>query len=230
MILLSKKRIFVFVIFFLLSQEIITPLFSQAPWPTEKWPRSTPEEQQIDPKRWNDLVRQIRHENICPHLHSLIIVRNGYLVLEEYFNGFDTETVNSLQSVTKSFTSAVMGMAIDQGKIKSVDEKVLDFFPGVQGIQNMDDRKASMKFRDLLTMRSGTDYHEGYPSSPHSQLNRLERGWDRFYLNRPMVCKPGTRFQYDSGGVILMSAVLKNRTGMHVDSFAEKLGVMFDRI
>jgi CubicO group peptidase (beta-lactamase class C family) len=53
-------------------------------------------------------------------------------------------------------------------------------------------------------------------------LNRLERGWDIFYLNRPMVSKPGTRFQYDSGGVILMSAMLKNRTGMHADKFAEK--------
>ena len=218
----NKTKTFVFVLFLHLFQGITTPIVGQAPWPTEKWPRSTPEEQQINPKQWDDLVRRIRHENECPHLHSLLIIRNGYLVLEEYFNGFDAETVNSLQSVTKSFTSAVMGMAIEQGKIQGVYEKVSDFFPDIQDIQNMDDRKASMKFRDLLTMRSGTDYTEGYDSSPHSKLKRLERGWDRFYLNRPMVSKPGTRFQYDSGGVILMSAMLKNRTGMHVDKFAEK--------
>jgi len=71
-------------------------------------------------------------------------------------------------------------------------------------------------------MRSGTDYNESYSGSPHHKLNQLEKGWDRFYLNRPMVGKPGSRFQYDSGGVILMSAMLKNRTGMHVDAFAEK--------
>lgn len=222
MTVFNKIRTFVFVLFFLLFQGIITLLFSQAPYLKEKWHRSTPEEQQINPKRWDDLVRRIRHENECPHLHSLLIIKNGYLVLEEYFGGFDAETVNSMQSVTKSFTSAVMGIAIEQGKIRGVDEKVLDFFPGIQGIQNMDDRKTSMKFRDLLTMRSGTDYDEGYSRSPHSQLIRLERGWDRFYLNRPMVSNPGTRFQYDSGGVILMSAMLKNRTGMHVDAFAEK--------
>ena len=218
----NKIRIFVFILFILLIHGIITPLFSQAPWPTEKWPRSTPEEQQINPKHWNDLVRMIRHENECPHLHSLLIIRNGYLILEEYFGCFNAETVNSLQSVSKSFTSAVMGIAIEQGKIQGADEKVLEFFPDIQNIKNMDDRKASMRFCDLLTMRSGTDYDEGYSSSPHSQLNRLEKGWDRFYLNRPMVSKPGTRFQYDSGGVILMSAMLKNRTGMHVDAFAEK--------
>jgi CubicO group peptidase (beta-lactamase class C family) len=151
-----------------------------------------------------------------------VIIRNGYLVLEEYFGGYNAETVHSLQSVSKSITSAVMGIAIEQGKIRGVNEKVLDFFPDIQNIQNMDDRKASMTFQDLLTMRSGTDYDEGYPSSPHSRLNSLERGWDRFYLNRPMINNPGSRFRYDSGGVILMSAMLKNRTGMHVDVFAEK--------
>jgi CubicO group peptidase (beta-lactamase class C family) len=218
----NKIRTFVLVLFFLLFQGLAALIFGQAPWPTERWPRSTPEEQQINRKRWDDLVRRIRNENECPHLHSLLIVRNGYLVLEEYFGDFDSETVNALQSVTKSFTSAVMGIAIEQGKIRGVDEKVLDFFPDIRDIQNMDDRKASLKFRDLLTMRSGTDYDEGYPSSPHSQLNRLERGWDLFYLNRPMVSKPGTSFRYDSGGVILMSAMLKSRTGLHVDVFAEK--------
>ncbi|UCE39903.1 MAG: serine hydrolase, partial [Candidatus Aminicenantes bacterium] len=215
-----KIRTFILVLIFLLFQGSITPIFGQAPWPTEKWPRSTPEEQQIDRKRWDDLVRRIHHEKECPHLHSLLIVRNGYLVLEEYFGGYNDEISNALQSVTKSFTSAVMGIAIEQGKIRGVDEKVLDFFPNIREIQNMDDRKASMKFRDLLTMRSGTDYDEGYPSSPHSQLNGLETGWDRFYLNRPMISKPGTSFRYDSGGVILMSSMLKNRTGLHVDVFA----------
>ena len=222
MIVFVKRRIFVLVLLPLLFYGLADFVFGQTPWPTDKWPRSTPEEQGINRKRWDDLVHRIRQENECPHLHSLLIVRNGYLVCEEYFGGFDAETVNSLQSVTKSFTSAVMGIAIEQDKIRGVDEKVLDFFPEIQDIQNRDNRKASMKFRDLLTMRSGTDYDEGYPGSPHNQLNRLEAGWDRFYLNRPMICKPGTNFRYDSGGVILMSAMLKNRTGMHVDVFAEK--------
>ena len=222
MAVFNKIRTFVFVLFLMFFQVTAAPSFGQAPWPTEKWPRSTPEKLGINRKPWDDLIRRIRHENESPHLHSLLIVKNGFLVVEEYFNGFDAETVNSLQSVSKSFTSAVMGIAIEQGKIRSVDEKVLDFFPNIQDIQNMDNRKASMKLRDLLTMRSGTDYDEGYPSSPHSQLNRLETGWDRFYLNRPMVSEPGTRFRYDSGGVILMSAMLKSRTGAHVDVFAEK--------
>ncbi len=206
----------------LLFQWLTIPSFGQVPWPTKKWPRSTPTEQKLNPEILDDLIYLIREKNECPHLHSLLIIRNGYLVIDEYFKGYDAEKLNSLQSVSKSFTSAVMGIAIEQGKINGVDEKILDFFPDIPDIQNLDGRKRSMKFRDLLTMRSGTDYNEGYSSSPHSQLNRLERGWDRFYLNRPMINKPGTHFQYDSGGVILMSAMLKSRTGMHVDEFADK--------
>jgi len=86
----------------------------------------------------------------------------------------------------------------------------------------MDERKASMRLKDLLTMRSGTDYHERGTDAPHWQLNRLEKGWDKFYLDRPMLHPPGTEFLYDSGGVILLSAMLKNRTGMHAAEYAER--------
>lgn len=186
-----------------------------------EWPTSTPGQQQLDSSRLEELVRLIRQGEKFPRLHSLLIVRSGCLVVEEYFGGYHAGQSHTLQSVSKSFTSALVGMAIQQGKFKSVDEKVLNFFPGVKDIKNMDDRKAAMRLRDLLTMRSGTDYHERHPGSPHHQLNRLEKGWDRFYLNRKMVSQPGTLFQYDSGGVILMSSMLKNRTGMHADEFAE---------
>ena len=191
-------------------------------WPTNDWPKSDPSAQKLNKKILDRLVNKISEGKEFPDIHSLLVVRNGYLVVEEYFNGYKAEDIHMQQSVSKSFTSAVMGIAIEQGSIKGVYEKVLGFFKNKKNIKNMDSKKASMKLKDLLTMRSGTDYHEGYSSSPHSQLNRLERGWDKFYLNRPMESKPGTRFQYDSGGVILMSAMLKNRTGKHVDKFAEK--------
>ncbi|MCP5104433.1 MAG: serine hydrolase [bacterium] len=195
---------------------------SKAPWPTKEWPRSTPEQQKLDPVQLKELVRLIREGKKFPDLHSLLIVRKGYLVLEEYFAGYDADSIHTLQSVSKSFTSAMIGIAVQQKKIKSIDEKILDFFPNVDKIKNMEKRKAAMKLRDLLTMRSGTDYHEGYTGSPHSRLNKLEKGWDRFYLDREMIREPGSYFRYDSGGVILMSSILKNRTGMHADAFAQR--------
>ena len=193
-----------------------------APWPTASWPVSTAAEQGLDADRLDELVRLIGQGERFPDLHSLLIVRHGYLVLEEYFAGYDADDLHMLQSVSKSFTSAVIGIAIDQGTLAGVEEPVLDFFPDRQGIENLDDRKRAMTVEDLLTMRSGTDYHERGPDSPHFQLNRKSRGWTEFILDRPMITDPGTQFQYDSGGVILMSALIKARTGEHADTYMKE--------
>ena len=184
---------------------------SQAAWPTLEWERSTPKKQGINPDLLEKVVLDKTENEKYKYLHSLIIIKNGYLVFEEYFNGFNAERPNLIQSVTKSFTSAVIGMAIEQGHIRDVNEKVLDFFPDTLEIMNLDDRKRAMTLEDILTMRTGVDYNENGPDSPHFQLNRLKTGWDTYYLNRPMLRDPGSGFQYDSGGVILLSAMLKNR-------------------
>jgi CubicO group peptidase (beta-lactamase class C family)/predicted O-methyltransferase YrrM len=186
------------------------------------WPQSTPDEQGMDSEKLEGLVNEIRRGELYPRLHGLLIVRHGSLVVEEYFNDWQADRLHMLQSVSKSFTSALVGIAIARGEFKGVDERVLDFFPDTKGIANMDERKVSMRLRDILTMRTGTDYHERGPDPPHFQLNRLVKGWDKFYLDRPMLRPPGTFFQYDSGGVILLSAMLKSRTGMHAAEYAER--------
>lgn len=189
---------------------------------TWEWPVSTPEEQELDPQMLAELVKLIREGERYPSLRCLLIIRHGHLVVEEYFNKWKADGLHTLQSVTKSFTSALVGVAIARGEFKGVDEKVLDFFPGVQGIANLDERKKSIRLKDLLTMRSGTDFHERGAGSPFRQMMQLTTGWDKFYLDRPMLQQPGTGFLYDSGGVILISAMLKNRTGMHAAEYAER--------
>ena len=77
---------------------------------------------------------------------SLLIVRNGYPVTEEYFHGWGPDDLHTLQSDTKSVTSLLVGAALLQGKISSVNEKVVDLFPEYRNIKNLDERKASQKF------------------------------------------------------------------------------------
>jgi CubicO group peptidase (beta-lactamase class C family) len=202
------------------------PAAQEAPWPGADWPRSSPAAQGMESSRLEALAKGIREGEEFPDLHGLLIARDGYVVLEEYFAGHGPDELHTLQSVSKSFTSAILGIAVGQGKLRA-DEKVLAFFPDAE-IRNRDSRKEAMRVEDLLTMRSGTDYHERGSDSPHWQLNRLSRGWDRFVLDRPMVRQPGAHFQYDSGGVILLSAILKSRTGMHADAFADRF--LFPRI
>lgn len=184
------------------------------------WPVSTPEDSGFDAAALAGLVKDIGQGDLLPRLHYLVIARHGRLVLEENFHGWGPGKVHTLQSVSKSFTSALVGIAIARGEFKGVDEKVLDFFPDLKDVANLDERKKAMRLEDILTMRTGTDYHETGEDSPHGQLNKLTRGWDKFYLDRPMVQAPGTGFQYDSGGVILLSAMLKRRTGLHAREYA----------
>jgi len=187
-----------------------------------QWPISKPEEQGLDGTKLAELMDLVRQGERYPDLDALLIVRHGAIVVEEYFHSGRVDWLHILQSVTKSFTSALVGIAIARGEFKGVDEKVLDYFPDMTGIANMDERKASLRLKDLLTMRGGTDFHENGPDSPYRQLMRLAKGWDKFYLDRPMLRPPGTEFLYDSGGVLLMSAMIKIRTGMHADAYAER--------
>ncbi len=187
-----------------------------------EWPRSTPEAEGLDGEQLKTLVELIREGERFPRLHSLLVVRNGKLVVEEYFGGLTVERIHTLQSVSKSFTSALVGIAIGRGDLKGVSEKLLDFYPDRSSIENLDERKLAITLKDLLTMRSGTDYNENGSDSPHHQLNRQRTGWDTFYLNRPMVSQPGTMFNYDSGAVIVTSALLKLRTGRHADAYAQE--------
>ncbi|MFH0735862.1 MAG: serine hydrolase [bacterium] len=175
----------------------------------------------LDSTKIFHLINLIQN-NTYPQIHSLLIIKDDSLLIEKYFNGNSRTRTHTLQSVTKSFTSAMIGIALDKGIIESIDDKILSFFPQYTNIQNMDDWKKEIKIKDLLTMRSGTDYSEGFTNSPHDQLNSLSTGWDTFYLNRPMVSQPGTRFNYDSGGIILLSAIIKSKFGSHADVFGDQ--------
>ncbi|HWO00071.1 MAG TPA: serine hydrolase [Blastocatellia bacterium] len=198
---------------------------SQSPFdyfPTNGWRASSPEEQGLDRKRLKKLVKKIRRNDISG-IDSLLIVRNGYLVSESYFNGWGPDDLHTLQSDTKSITSLLVGIARQQGFISSVDQNVVSFFPEYPRIKRMDDRKAAMSLRDLLTMRTGFDWSEDpYEGSPLFQLNNCGCDWLKFTLDWRMREQPGTRFEYNSGGVILLGGVIRNVSATPVDTFAQR--------
>jgi CubicO group peptidase (beta-lactamase class C family) len=202
-----------------------TPLRAQAPidyYPTDQWRTSSPDEQALDRKRLKKLVKRIRRNDISG-IDSLLIVRNGYLVVESYFNGWGPDDLHTLQSDTKSITSLLVGIARQQGLISSVDQRVLSFFPEYRRIKNVDDRKAAMSLRDLLTMRTGLNWSEDpYEGSPLWQLNNCGCDWLKFTLDWRMRELPGTRFEYNSGGVILLGGVIRNASGIPTDTFAQR--------
>ena len=117
----------------------------------DDWPVSTPEEQGLDPLLVAEMYLNAAEQET---LYSLLVIKNGYLVAEDYFNEGSVEQKDRLQSVTKSFTSALVGIALEQGCLSSVDQKMLDFFPEVAD-EITDPRKEQITVRNLLEMRGG---------------------------------------------------------------------------
>ena len=198
------------------------PLDGATYWPGATWRRAEPDATGLDGGRLHSLVADLQSNRI-PGIHSLIVVRQGYLALEEYFNGGSAEQLHTLQSDTKSVTSLLVGIAVGQGSIPSVARPVLEFFPEYAAVQHLDARKEAMTLRDLLTMRTGLDWSENpYEGSPLQQLNATRDGWLRFVLDWPMRDAPGTRFEYNSGGVIVLGGAIYNKTGLPADEFARR--------
>lgn len=183
---------------------------------TEAWRTSTPEEQGMDSQRLTQMLTTIQQQHL--NLHSLLIIRNGYLVSETYFGVYQQDTRHELYSCTKSFVSTLIGIAIDKGYIDRTDHRIVDFFPEYT-VANLDEQKETMTLEDLLTMRSGLDWQEGDPV--YGAMYRSP-DWVQFVLDKPMAQPPGSRFNYCSGCSHILSAILQQTTGMNPRDFAEQ--------
>jgi CubicO group peptidase (beta-lactamase class C family) len=119
---------------------------------------TTPEKQDMDSTildRITSFVQDSRFE-----VDSVIVVRHGYIVYEKYFRTpWNKDRIHNIHSITKSVTGSLVGIAIQQGKIKSLNDRVLDYFPN-RAIQNMDERKKSITLLNFLTMKGGFDWPE----------------------------------------------------------------------
>ena len=132
--------------------------------------------------------------------------------------------VHTLQSVTKSVSATLIGVAIGRGEIKGVNEPLLSFFDKYD-LSKVDPRLRKATLADLLTMRSGIEWHEtDRPLDDTNTTLQLERSrdWITFTLSQPMDSDPGSKWAYNSGGSALMAEIIRKSTGQHIDKYAEK--------
>jgi len=219
------------------------------PWPGETWPTSTPSEQGIDAAAIDSLVADI-DSGEYGLVDAFMLIRNGYAVANYRFT-HDYEAIGSeydssnhmynydhpdwhpylkgtnlhtLQSVTKSVTSAALGIAIDEGLLADVHIPVMPFFKAYEPYVT-DSRKESTTLEDFLTMRSGLQWNTkgGYSSSTHSTV-KLEASdeWIRFVLEQPTDAIPGKRYQYNDGVSVLLGKILREATGQRADIWAKE--------
>jgi len=195
-------------------------------WPTDGFQISTPEEQGMDSEKLLEMLAYYEKKSAEDpefDIDSITIVRNGYIVAELYFDPLYLEdTPHIIHSCTKSVMSALIGIAIEQGYIESVDVPVVEFFSD-KHIQNMDPGMAEVTLWDLLTMQTGIHSQDSYLYG-YRGLFAAQRtdDWVAYTLGLPMDVDPGTRFDYSNLSSFLLSAIIHETTGMDTLSYARE--------
>ena len=175
----------------------------------------TPSEEGFDSNLINEMMQKV-YSGEYGELNSVLVIRNGKIILEDYLGGFSINDLHALKSCTKSIASLLIGIAIDKGYIKSVDTKILDFFPGYKNLKASDWGKITL--RNILTMSSGIDWNDELDRKIHSQGDNIIKT----IFSRNIKNKPGTVFEYKSADVDLTAGIIKKATGMYADEFADK--------
>jgi CubicO group peptidase (beta-lactamase class C family) len=185
------------------------------PLPGDDWEVSTPEAQGLDPLL---VAEMYYHAAELETIYSLLVIKNGYLIAEDYFNEGSVDQKDRLQSVTKSYTSALVGIALEQGYLASLDQKMMDFFPELAD-QITDPRKEQITIRQMLQMRAGYPWEE----STAELFEMLYHGFrPSFLVEVPLVSDPGTQFEYSSLTSHLLGIIVARATDTDLKSFAEE--------
>ena len=193
----------------------------------------------MDENLLTDMVNNINN-NVYTEVHAVVIIKEGRLVFEVYFPGhvfnysgenyhgsiagYNRETTHNTHSATKSITSALVGIAMDQGFIRDVDEKIFTFFTDYTDLNT--GGKDTITVEHLLTMTSGLEWNEWDVSVSDANHDIIQfcNSWDpvAYILGKPLVTEPGTTFYYNGGGVDLLGEIVRIASGLGVDDFSEQ--------
>ncbi len=166
-------------------------------------PRSSPEAQGVSSSGVQAFVEAADRK--IDSFHSFMLVRHGHVVAEGWWAPYSAGSRHSLFSLSKSFTSTAVGLAIAEGKL-SVDDEILKFFPE-DAPKNPSQHLKSMRVSDLLRMSTG---HQVEPKRPRGEV------WTKVFLAQPVPHKPGTHFLYNTSATYMLSAIVQKVTGQTV--------------
>jgi len=192
-------------------------------WPTDDWRTCAPEEVGMDSGK---LVRAFEYAaNPDYRVKSIAVVKDGYIVGEAYFGDSDVGTSHQSASMAKSFTSALIGIAVEQGLIKSIDERVCQYYEEWD-CKDETDYRSSIALRHVMTLTTGLDWEEDWSPGYTGRNDTFEmvrsQDYVAFMLQRKGLHEPGTAFTYSTGDPMLLSGVIEKVSGMTAFEFARK--------
>lgn len=183
-------------------------------WPTNGWEVSTPEEENMNSQYLESMLQYIIDEEHS--VDSILLIRNGYLVFERYFQEYNETAIHQVYSVTKSIMSCLIGIAVEENLL-TVNQTLLSFFSD-RVIENLDTAKENITVEHLLTMSSGLAWIEAI----HDSIFFTSEDPVQYLLDRPMDTVPGEIFNYNTGAAHLLSAILQNVTELTTLSYAQE--------
>jgi len=188
------------------------------------WQVSSLESEGINQTGLEDMINYIYNHGLNQSVKDIIIVKNGKLVFEEYFGTTTRETLVHLQSATKSLTSVIFGIAIDQLHVGSVDESVYSYFP--EYLDSVDSPKNEILLHHMLTMTPGLEWNETSTSLFSGENDNIAGHQSGDYighlLGKNLVAEPGSTWNYNSGCAMVLAGIIKKATGFHIDEFGEE--------
>ena len=175
----------------------------------------------LDTSLLNEMMRKIV-DGTYPGVHSVLIIRDGKLIFEEYFYQYERDSLHELRSATKSFVSALTGIAIEKKIIKSKYEKVVPYFPEYT-FNNLSNDKKRITIENLLTNQSGLDCDISNDRSEGNETKMsYSNDWIKFTLDLPMVDTPGGKGMYCSGNVVVAGRIIEKATKKALPQFARE--------
>jgi len=197
-------------------------LYQQPEENGDGWETASLNEAVINPEKIDQMMLNILSGN-DKNIHSALLIKNGKLVLEEYFYGYNRDKSHFLASVSKSITSILIGIAIDQKIASDAETKAYEFFPEYAGTKWVDE-KYPITLHHILTMSAGVDWEANKYSrrDPRHTTYQMYDSGDPigFVLDRDLSEAPGEKFYYNSGLTILLGGIVNNTSGQYIDDFA----------
>jgi CubicO group peptidase (beta-lactamase class C family) len=185
-------------------------------WPTEEWRTCEPEQVGMDSELLMTAYDYATKTDF--ETQAILVVKDGYIIGEAYLNGTTINSQFQGYSFAKSFTNAVMGIAIDKGYINSIDDFVYEYLPE-WNYAKTDSMKKRVKIKHLLSMTGGLDWnYDSLIVDDYIMLNN--ENYVKYVLMKDIIYEPGTHWNYSNGEAILISGVMENAINMHVHTFA----------
>jgi CubicO group peptidase (beta-lactamase class C family) len=174
----------------------------------------------MDPTRLQQMVNAIERSGYA--VDSAMVIKDGYIVLDEFFGDFEKDTLHIIYSCTKSVISTIFGIAHENGEIPDLDTRLLDIFPEITH-ENPSEWKDSITLRDLLMMSGGFNARDSWIYEWEG-LGPLHEAEDavQYTLNLPMAFEPGSRFEYTNAVSHMLSCIITEKTGVSAAEYAEE--------